>query len=167
MRGTTVAAAVLLSSACSGDESPDAADYHGVLTFDTTHVRLVGRTDTVRLVVELAVSGEQKTMGLMERRQLADTAGMLFVYDVDQAPEAGFWMFRTRIPLDIAFLDSAGVIRAIRTMQPCTSTMPQGCPTYAPDVAYRYALEVNAGFFADRGIIVGDSVALPPRTSGR
>jgi len=28
---------------------------------------------------------------------------MLFVYDSTQPPDAGFWMYRTRIPLDIAF----------------------------------------------------------------
>jgi uncharacterized membrane protein (UPF0127 family) len=54
-------------------------------------------------------------------------------------------MFRTRIPLDIAYLDSAGVIRSIRAMVPCTTTIPEGCPTYEPGTPYRYALEVNAG----------------------
>jgi len=102
-------------------------------------------------------------MGLMERRRLADSAGMLFVYDSTQPPDAGFWMYRTRIPLDIAFLDSAGVIRAIRSMTPCPATVAQGCPTYTPDVPYRYALEVNAGFFARHGIAVGHSLQLPAR----
>ena len=94
-------------------------------------------------------------MGLMERQRLADSAGMLFVYDSTQPPNAGFWMFRTRIPLDIAFLDSAGVVRAIRAMTPCEALLAQGCPTYDPGVPYRYALEVNAGYFQKHGIIVG------------
>jgi uncharacterized membrane protein (UPF0127 family) len=94
----------------------------------------------------------------MERRQLADTAGMLFVYDSVQPPDAGFWMYRTRVPLDIAYIDSAGRIRAIEHMVPCESAIPQGCPTYPPGVPYQYALEVNGGFFARRRIAVGDSV---------
>jgi uncharacterized membrane protein (UPF0127 family) len=69
-------------------------------------------------------------------------------------------MYRTRIPLDIAFLDSAGVIRAVRSMTPCTATIAQGCPTYTPDVPYQFALEVNAGYFARHGVGVGDSVLL-------
>ena len=64
-------------------------------------------------------------------------------------------MYRTRIPLDIAFADSAGVIRAILKMEPCETTIPQGCPSYPPNVPYQYALEVNAGFFAARGITAG------------
>jgi uncharacterized membrane protein (UPF0127 family) len=99
-------------------------------------------------------------MGLMERRHLAPSAGMLFVYDSTQPPDAGFWMFRTRIPLDIAFLDSAGVVRSVRTMQPCEARIAQGCPTYNPDVPYRYALEVNAGYFQQHGVGVGSTLLL-------
>ena len=42
-------------------------------------------------------------MGLMERRQLAPDAGMLFMYDSSQAPTAGFWMFRTHFNHSKAF----------------------------------------------------------------
>ena len=145
---------------CTSEPAADAGEYDNVMAFDSTRVRLVRARDTLQLTLELAVSAEQKSMGLMERRQLADSAGMLFVYDSIQPGDAGFWMYRTRIPLDIAFLDSAGVIRAVRSMTPCPITIAQGCPTYAPDVPYRYALEVNAGFFARHGIGVGDSLRL-------
>jgi uncharacterized protein len=96
----------------------------------------------------------------MERRQLADSAGMLFVYDSVQPPDAGFWMCRTRIPLDIAYIDPAGRIRAIQQMVRCESTNPEGCPTYPPGVPYQYALEVDGGFFARRGVRVGDAIFL-------
>jgi uncharacterized protein len=69
-------------------------------------------------------------------------------------------MYRTRIPLDIAFLDSTGVIRAIRQMVPCPTTIAQGCPSYTPEVAYRYALEVSAGYFARHGVAVGNGLVL-------
>jgi uncharacterized membrane protein (UPF0127 family) len=155
----------IVVTAC-GEESKPPADEH-VLSFDTASVRLASRRDTVRLSVELARSRAQQTMGLMERRQLAETAGMLFVYDSTQPPDAGFWMYRTRIPLDIAFIDSAGVVRAILRMVPCTATLIEGCPSYPPNVPYRYALEMNAGFFARHGISVGDALEVgdvpPPR----
>lgn len=131
------------------------------MSFDSATLSLVSGRDTVRLSVELAVTPEQKTMGLMERRHLAENAGMLFVYDSTQPPDAGFWMFRTRIPLDIAFLDSLGVVRATRTMVPCETILAQGCPTYAPGVPYRYALEVNSGYFERHGITVGSAALLP------
>ena len=120
----------------------------------------MSKTDTIPLVVELAKTNEQRTMGLMERTRLADTAGMLFIYNAMQPANAGFWMFRTKIPLDIAFADSAGVIRSIRNMVPCTTGMASQCATYEPGARYQVALEVNAGFFARRKVAVGDRIVL-------
>ena len=152
-----------LICACGGSSDQAEPDQH-VMTFDTASMRLVSGSDTVRLSVELAARPEQRTMGLMERHHLAENAGMLFLYDSTQPPDAGYWMFRTRIPLDIAYLDSAGVVRAIREMQPCTSLLAQGCPSYPPNVPYRYALEVNSGFFKRHLITVGSVAQLPGRT---
>ena len=145
---------------CAAEPADDAGAYEHVMAFDTARLRFGRLSDTLQLVLELAVSPEQKSMGLMERRLLAPHAGMLFVYDSIQPGDAGFWMYRTRIPLDIAFLDSAGVIRSVRSMTPCPTTIAQGCPTYTPDVPYRFALEMNAGYFARNGINVGDSLLL-------
>ena len=159
-RRTLALLLVVAAGGCGGEPPPDDGAYERVMSFDTARVRLPRKGDTLRLALELAVSPEQRSMGLMERRRLADDAGMLFVYDSIQPPDAGFWMYRTRIPLDIAFLDSAGVIRAVRSMTPCAATIAQGCPTYTPGVPYQFALEVNAGYFARHGIGVGDSVLL-------
>jgi uncharacterized protein len=151
---------ICFGAACGSDEREEEAATPVNLRFESAPLRVVSRSDTIRLVVELAASGEQKTTGLMERRQLADTAGMLFVYDSLQPPDAGFWMYRTRIPLDIAYADASGRIRSIQHMVPCETTMPQGCPTYPPGVPYQYALEVNGGFFARRGVVLGDSIGV-------
>ena len=143
--GAFLTIAVFALPGCSDrPESAAAADEH-VLDFDSASVRLATRRDTVRLALQLAITTDQQHLGLMERRHLAERAGMLFVYDSLQPADAGFWMYRTRIPLDIAFLDSVGVIRSIRAMVPCTATIPGGCPAYEPATPYRYALEVNAG----------------------
>lgn len=142
------------------NERPADSEDERILPFDSIDVRIASDRDTVIVRAELALSGEQKTLGLMERRHVSENAGMLFVYDSTQAPDAGFWMYRTRIPLDIAFIDSAGVIRAILAMLPCETTIPEGCPTYPPKVPYRYALEVNAGFFQRHAITVGGRVML-------
>jgi uncharacterized membrane protein (UPF0127 family) len=156
--------AVLLTAFAAGCTSQPAADdgdaYAHVMAFDSTRVRLLRQQDTLALQVELARSPEQKSMGLMERRRLAANAGMLFVYDSTQPGNAGFWMYRTRIPLDIAFLDTLGVIRALRSMVPCPTTIAEGCPSYTPDVPYQYALEVNAGFFTRHGVEVGQRLML-------
>lgn len=149
-----VAGCVMLLS-CSRSEPDVEIDGGSVMSFDTTLVHVAAGKDTFRFVAEVARTAEQKTMGLMERRSLADTAGMLFLYDVDQAANAGFWMFRTRIPLEIAFADSAGRIVAVRQMAPCEAQLAAGCPSYEPGKAYRMALEVNAGGLTRRGIGIG------------
>jgi uncharacterized protein len=133
----------------------DVVDGAGILAFDTTRVYLATTTDTFAILAEVARSAEQKTMGLMERRALADSAGMLFVYSTDQPGSAGFWMFRTLIPLDIAYADSTGRIVALRQMVPCKARLAAGCPTYEPGRPYRAALEINAGGLARRRVVVG------------
>src|SRR4051812_27383903 len=117
-------AAVLLSLALACSSSRDAGDdgqYAALVPFDTAQIRLIANRDTTTTTVELAESADQRTMGLMERHALAPEAGMLFLYPSVQPESAAFWMFRTRIPLDIAFIDSLGTIRTIQTMVPCSS----------------------------------------------
>jgi uncharacterized protein len=136
------------------------ADPPPALPFASARVHLIAGADTVRLLAELAESQDQHTLGLMERHHLADSAGMLFLYPDEQPASAGYWMFRTRIPLDIAFLDSVGTIRSIQHMVPCPTDFAQGCPSYPPGVSYRAALEVNAGYFAQHKLDLGSRVVL-------
>jgi uncharacterized protein len=153
-----VAVAVALLTACgkaADSRAPTNEEYGAVLHFDTATVRLASAADTHRITVELAENPEQQALGLMERRTLAQDAGMLFLYATAQSESSAFWMFRTRIPLDIAFVDSAGLIRTIRSMEPCTSELAQACPSYPAGAPYRAALEVNRGWFAARRIGVG------------
>lgn len=148
---------------CGRDQSPgaDAADTP-LLVFDTVALRIATASDTLPLRAELAVTDEQRAMGLMERSALPADAGMLFWFQEPQPDSTGFWMFRTRIPLDIAYLGPEGEIRSIRAMEPCTSPDPRWCPSYPAGAEYRAALEVNRGFFERHGIGVGDRVLLPP-----
>lgn len=120
---------------------------------------LHGEKGPQRLNAELAASDEQRRQGLMGRESLAADSGMLFLYP--RLVNGSFWMYRTRIPLDIAFIDGDGRIAEVHHMQPCTSDSPQACPQTQPDVTYRAALEVNAGYFAEHGIEVGDCVSWP------
>jgi uncharacterized membrane protein (UPF0127 family) len=154
---------VCLFASASCGEAQDVTDYSAVMRFDSTTVQVRTARGVVALHVQLAESTEQRTMGLMERTSLADSAGMLFLYDHDEPADAGFWMYRTRIPLDIAFLYSTGVVVATRRMEPCRATLAAGCPGYAPGVAYRAALEVNAGALNRFGIGIGSRVSLPVR----
>jgi hypothetical protein len=76
--------------------------------------------------------------------------GMLFVYP--NVRPRHFWMENTTIPLSIAFIDEHGVIIRIRDMRPLDrGHTSSGLPA-------RYALEVNQGWFDERGIIEGAEV---------
>ncbi|TMW12899.1 DUF192 domain-containing protein [Alloalcanivorax gelatiniphagus] len=107
---------------------------------------------------EVAATPEQRGRGLMEREQLAADAGMLFRFDPPATAEQGFYMYRTLIPLDIAFLDGDGRIVDIQTMSPCESRHAFLCPVYRPGQGYHQALEVNAGFFQRHGVRPGDLI---------
>jgi uncharacterized protein len=159
MAGLVLASTLVACRTEDGD-----TDAPPVLDFASARVRMIAGADTLPLLVELATTPEQHTLGLMERRKLADTAGMLFLYPGDQPDSAGFWMFRTRIPLDIAFMDSTGTIRSIQHMVPCPSDIANGCPSYPPGVAYRAALEVNAGYFARHKVALGARMLLGDTT---
>lgn len=111
-----------------------------------------------RLRVELAVNESQRNRGLMGRDSLAPETGMLFIYPQNRPAGSGFWMYRTRIPLDIAWLDAQGTILSVQRMTPCEHAEPGRCPVYRSDKPYRAALEVNAGYFSEHDISAGSRV---------
>jgi uncharacterized protein len=130
----------------------------------TGRVRIEAAAGTHEVRVEIAETPASRAVGLMGREELAQDAGMLFLFETDRPANAGFYMYRTHIPLDIAFADAGGRIVAILTMDPCTRSQ-WFCPGYPPGAPYRMALEVNAGFFAERGIAVGDRLHLKRSSS--
>jgi uncharacterized protein len=149
--------------ACSTESGPGDDVWRSPIPFDTAGVRIIAGQDTTEVLVEIAASEAQQMFGLMTRPNLDGQSGMIFVYSTVQDSSAGFWMYRTLVPLDIAFIDSAGRIASIRSMPPCESEHRETCPVYPPGTRYASALEVNRGFFEQHGIEVGDSVALVRR----
>jgi uncharacterized membrane protein (UPF0127 family) len=105
-----------------------------------------------RVTAEVAANEPARTLGLMHRKKpLANDAGMLFVFS---AP--GFhsmWMQNTYIPLSVAFIDERGVVLNIADMMPLT-TQAHMAAGFA-----RYALEMNQGWFAERGIRAGAKIS--------
>lgn len=108
---------------------------------------------------EVADDDISRARGLMMREQLGEHQGMWFRYVSERPGHAGFWMYNTWIPLDIAFLDREQRIVRIIEMQPCTSIDPSRCPVYQPNVPYFGALEMNLGYFAKHAIGVGTKIS--------
>lgn len=102
---------------------------------------------SAKLRVMLANTPEELSKGLSGLDSLSADTGMLFT--LQRTGPARFWMRDTRIPLDIAFLDEKMRILSIQRMEPHT-----GAAVY--DGPIKYAVETNAGWFAQNGVEVGD-----------
>ena len=103
---------------------------------------------------ELAVTPEQQQTGMMFRRVMGTNEGMLFVND-----EPGvrcFWMRNTLLPLTIAFIADDGTIVNLADMD------AQSEASHCSARPVRFALEVNRGWFAKRGLKAGLRLQGPP-----
>lgn len=106
------------------------------------------RVGTQPVQMQLAVYPAEMEHGLMFRKHLDPSHGMLFVYS---APSPmSFWMRNTPLPLDIGFFDRDGVLREIYAMYPFDET-----PIVSQSKRLQFALEMNQGWFADHHITPG------------
>ena len=110
------------------------------------------RVGSVTVEAEVADESDERTIGLMGREELVDGKGMLFVFREPQA--MGFWMRDTLVPLSIAYINAAGVIREIHDLQPLDET-----PARSAFRDLLYALEVPQGWFHKNKILPGDRIA--------
>ena len=100
-----------------------------------------------RIEAEVAASDQNRQVGLMNRKSMPQQRGMLFVFT--QNNTHCMWMRNTLIPLSVAFIDDEGYIINIEDMQPQTED------NHCARQPARYALEMNLGWFAQRGIKPG------------
>lgn len=96
---------------------------------------------------EVAHTFETRTQGLMFRKSLGTSEGMLFVFPEPQ--RVCMWMRNTYVPLSVAFMDGNGVILNIEDMEPLTEN------PHCSAAAAKFALEMNKGWFAARGVKAG------------
>ena len=77
-------------------------------------------------------------------------------------------MYRTRLPLSVAFFDTDGAFVSARDMAPCTADKGGDCPSYAAERPYVDALEMVQGGLGPFGIgpgsriLVGDACSRSP-----
>lgn len=157
MRKLIAVLTILVAGACAGEAEETSAQPGASPTFRRAPVIIETDDGSVLVNAEVADTQERRTLGLMHRTELADDAGMVFLFFQDTT--SGFWMKNTLIPLSIAFFDARGEIVAILDMEPCEK---DPCPIYDPGATYRGALEVNEGAFGEWGVEVGDIVRVSP-----
>lgn len=103
--------------------------------------------------VQVAVTPEERSKGLMFRDHLPEGRGMLFPFE--EAGPQSFWMKNTRIPLDIAYFTPDGVLREVHAAQPHDLS---GCPSRSKRV--QFVLELNQGGFRAAGLSPGAKLDL-------
>ncbi len=104
--------------------------------------------------LELAVTPEERSRGLMFRKHLDPDKGMLFIFN--EEGEYSFWMKNTLIPLDIIWINSEGKVVFIKeNAQPCKETE---CPFISPGFKAKYVLEINGGISRKIGLKKGDKL---------
>lgn len=105
--------------------------------------------------VELALTDSQRKIGLMDRKELPQDQGMLFMFE--KSGILKFWMKNTLIPLDMIFMDENGeIVHIVNNAAPCFAVDDADCPKYGADDSAMYVLEINGGMSSKLGISVGD-----------
>lgn len=111
------------------------------------------KNDTIKQIdIELADTDEKRERGLMDRKSMLDTQGMLFVFATPA--EQSFWMKNTYISLDIIFINENKEIVSVQKY--ATPMSEESLPSYKKA---QYALEVNGGFCDKYHVNYGDKIA--------
>ena len=101
--------------------------------------------------VEMALTPDQQTVGLMFRKEVPPDGGMLFDWGAPR--QSTMWMRNTVAPLDMIFINADGTIRRI-----AENTVPMSLATIDSGGPVRATLEVAAGTARRMSIHVGDKV---------
>jgi uncharacterized protein len=108
---------------------------------------------------QLALTPDQRQIGLMLRKEMPQHEGMLFVFE--QPAQQCFWMKNTLLPLTAAFVADDGTIVNLADMKP--QTLDSHCSAQP----VRYVLEMNKGWFDKKGIRAGSKLGGPPFQGNR
>jgi uncharacterized membrane protein (UPF0127 family) len=154
MKIVAVAAALLLSITAAAQNSDlDEAFAKDVLIIHAS------KHACYRLDIYLAMTGPQRTRGLMYVRNMPQTTGMLFVYESDGY--LSIWMKNTYIPLDIVFVRADGSVSSIEY-----SAEPLSLRSIVATEPVRYVLELNAGVANKLSIDENSRLEWVPKDSG-
>jgi uncharacterized membrane protein (UPF0127 family) len=103
--------------------------------------------------MEVVSTPSARAYGLMFRRELAERAGMLFVFPAEEVQS--FWMKNTLIPLDMVFVSKElRVVGVLERVPPLTEDSRK------VDAPSTYVLEFAGGTMSRFGIGVGSVLSI-------
>ena len=115
---------------------------------------LVTASGSHAIEVEVAATPKDREIGLMNRREMPQAEGMLFVFE--QPATQCFWMKNTLLPLTAAFVADDGRIVNLVDMQ------PQTLDSHCSKEPVRYVLEMNQGWFERKNLRTGTKLGGRP-----
>lgn len=111
------------------------------------------------VLAEVARDPRARGAGLAGRESLAETEGMLFVFE--KAGSYGIWMKGMLFPLDIFWIKD-GIVVDIEAEVPAPVVAEADSlrPVYRPDAPAQFVLETKAGFAGKHNIKIGDPIKI-------
>jgi len=104
--------------------------------------------------VEVVDTPIQREKGLMNRANLEDDEGMLFIFESEG--HYPFWMKNTLIPLDMIWIDEdKEIVFIYENALPCEE---DPCTVISPSGNAKYVFEINGGLTSKKGIVVGQKL---------
>lgn len=112
-----------------------------------------------KINIEIADTPNKRARGLMDRSEMNDKDGMLFIFENHEIRPHTFYMKDTRIPLDIMYFDKDSVlINIARKAQPgADSEKSPGGTVAAAAGDSKFVVEVNGGLADIWGIKEGET----------
>ncbi|MEM7426005.1 MAG: DUF192 domain-containing protein [Pseudomonadota bacterium] len=126
--------------------SPAAAMGRGEVTIET-------QKGSFSFTVEMTETPEEKSRGLMHRRSMPRTHGMVFTWNPEQ--HVSMWMANTILSLDMVFIKADGRVHRVHE-----NAIPFSRDNIESGVPVKWVLELNAGTAAEIGLKPGDSVKI-------
>jgi len=121
---------------------------------DEGQLTLITDSGSHTFKVQVVDTPETRAKGLMYVTELAENAGMLF--DFREERPVSFWMQNTYIPLDMIFVDAAGVVKSVHA-----NAIPHGTTSIPSGFPVQYVLEIPGGVAAKIGLEPGDTMDHP------
>ncbi len=124
--------------------------------YEATSITVITEKGNLVFDVEVADTEIKRAIGLMNRTNLPEKSGMLFIFGSERT--VSFWMKNTLIPLDMIFIsEDKKIVNIKRQAQPCKTL---DCESYKSEKPVKYVLEINGGLSDKLGIREGDGIGI-------
>lgn len=111
-----------------------------------------------KIDIEIAETDNRRARGLMDRSQMDEDKGMLFIFGDDEIRRHTFYMKNTRIPLDIMYFSKDSVlINIARNAQPGADSEMNGGSVAAAASDSKFVVEINGGLADQWGLKEGQT----------